>query len=139
VIDDEPATRDLLRLYFEDAGFAVTASAGVDEALVVLGRERPDLITLDLAMPGKDGLAFLSLHGQRASLRGIPVLVVSAADRPDRALALGADRVLAKPIRRHELLEVVADLLANAGDRHHIVVTDGEPADVAEPRRGLGG
>ena len=131
VIDDEPAARDLLRLYLEDAGYTVTAATSGEDAFAKLAGMRPDLITLDLSMPGMDGLSFLTTHGQSEHLRGIPVLVVSGTEAPERALAVGADAVLAKPIRRHELVDIVGRMLGDAdGHRPYILVVDDDPKAV---------
>ncbi len=131
VIDDDPAARDLLRLYLEDGGFAVTSAASAEDALAKLGDLRPDLMILDLAMPGMDGLAFLTSHGQTEALRGVPVLVISGAENPQKALAVGAQAVLAKPIRRHEFLEIVRRLLGDLEVRRpYVLVVDDDPKAV---------
>ncbi len=128
VIDDDATARELLRLYLEDAGFAVTPAASAEEAFARLDDLRPDLITLDLAMPVMDGCAFLAAFGQSDRVRGIPVLVVSSAQNPQETLALGAHAVLPKPIRRRELLEVVERLLGGgASARPYILVVDDDP------------
>ena len=131
VIDDDPAARDLLRLYLEDAGFAVTLASSAEDAFAKLGGMRPDLITLDLTMPGMDGFGFLAAYGQTEHLRGIPLLVISGAETPEKALAVGAQAVLAKPIRRHEFLQVVRRMLGNLeGRRPYVLVVDDDPKAV---------
>jgi PAS domain S-box-containing protein len=128
VIDDDPATRDLLRLYFEDAGFSVTLAVSAEDAFAKLGGMRPDLITLDLALPGMDGYAFLASHGESEQLRGIPVLVISGTDNPRQALGVGAQAVLTKPVRRHELLEITGQILGDGTDRRaYVLVVDDDP------------
>jgi PAS domain S-box-containing protein len=141
VIDDDPTARDLLRLYLEDAGFTVVLAASAQDALVKLGGMRPDLITLDLTMPGMDGSGFLAAWSQAEhlptgaqpllQLQGIPVLVISGAENPESALAVGAHAVLAKPIRRHELLEIVERLLGDTEARRpYVLVVDDDPKAV---------
>ncbi len=131
VIDDESTARDLLRLYLEDAGFAVTLAASADEALTRLDGLRPDLITLDLTMPITDGLSLLTALAGDERLRGVPVLVVSGTENPEKALGVGAQAVLAKPIRRHELLKVVGRLLGDTdGRRPYVMVVDDDPKAV---------
>jgi CheY-like chemotaxis protein len=134
VIDDDLAARDLLRLYLEDAGFAVTLAASAEDALARLAGVRPDLITLDLTLPGIDGSGFLAAYSQSEQLQGIPVLVISGAESPQRALAVGAQAVLTKPIRRHEFLEVVQRLLANLEGRRSdaLVVVEAGRAERGE-------
>ncbi len=131
VIDDDPAARDLLRLYLEDGGFVVTVAASAEDAFAKLGGMRPDLITLDLTMPGMDGGAFLAAYGQTEYLRDIPLLVVSGAENPQSALAVGAHAVLAKPIRRHEFLDIARRMLGDSeGGRPYVLVVDDDPKAV---------
>ncbi len=131
VIDDDVAARDLLRLYLEDAGFAVTAAAGADDAFRQLNGARPDLITLDPLASGQGGLAFVQACSQTEQLRGLPVLVVSRENGPETAIGLGASAVLLKPIRRHEFLAVVQGLLSRGVQRRpYVVVADDDPRAV---------
>jgi CheY-like chemotaxis protein len=131
VIDDDPHARDLFRLYLEDAGFAVMTVESAEEGLDKFDHFKPDLITLDLTMPGLDGLSFLTAYADSDLLRGVPVLVVSSSEGPEKALAVGAQAVLAKPIRRHEFLQVVQNLVANPmGHRPYVMVVDDDPKAV---------
>lgn len=127
VIDDDAAARELLKLYLEDSGFVVTAAAGAKDALAALAGARPDLITLDPLFEGMGDL-FLSEGGGAEHLRGIPVLVVSSADGPETAIGLQARAVLRKPIRRHEFLEVVREVLSGVEQpRPYVIVADDDP------------
>jgi CheY-like chemotaxis protein len=128
VIDDDPTARDLLRLYLEDAGFAVTAAANTDDALARLGDRRPSLVTLDLAKPEKNGLETLSALAEAEQLKGVPLLVVSGAEGPEKTLAVGAQAVLAKPIRRHEFLETVRRMLGEFEGRPRVLIVDDDPS-----------
>jgi PAS domain S-box-containing protein len=131
VVDDDNKARDLLRLHLEDAGFAVTVAGSGEDAIAKLAGLRPDLITLDINMPGMDGLGFLSHRAEDETLRGIPVLVVSSADGPEQALAVGAQAVLPKPIRRHEFLQVVTRMLGSVkAQRPLVMVVDDDPKAV---------
>ncbi len=124
-IDDAPSTRDPLRLYLEDAGFMVTFASSAADGFAKLRGARPDLITVDLTMPGMDGAGFLAASGQSEELRGIPVLVIAGAENPEAALAVGAHAVLTKPIRRHEFLELVRRTLGDVeGRRPYVLVVD---------------
>jgi CheY-like chemotaxis protein len=126
VIGDDAASRDLLRLYLEDAGYAVTSASGTDLALTKLHALRPDLVTLDLAMPSQEGRAFLASYCQIEHLRGIPILAISSAGERGQALASGVKGVLNKPIRRTEYLELVRQVLGV--DETHDAFTDALPA-----------
>jgi len=127
VISDVYAFSQVLTLYLEDAGFRVTACANGRSALAEL-TARPDLIVLDVTRPDSDGLSLLAATHDFPSLRAVPVLVVSSADPPESALAIGAHALLPKPVRRHELLAVVTELLAAVqGTRPYVLVVDDDP------------
>ncbi len=129
VIDDDPRARDLLRLYLEDAGYVVFSASDAEEGLSKLEHLQPDLITLDLVMPGMNGEAFLDRGHQENRLSGIPVLVVSGVDNPLTAIGAGAQAALSKPIRRHELLDVVTQMLSEreAEEKPHLLLVNSEP------------
>jgi PAS domain S-box-containing protein len=130
VVDGDRAAGDLLRVYLEDAGFAVTLAASGEEALAKRDGPRPDLIALDLTMPGMRELSFLTAHAESERLRGVPVLVIASGGGPEAAPAIGAQAVLSKPIRRHELLEVVERLLGDTERRPYVLVVDDDPKAV---------
>jgi CheY-like chemotaxis protein len=107
----------------------VILADGHDAALVAARKHRPDIICLDLAMPGKDGYEVLrSLHGD-SDLAAVPVLVVSASGEQARALGAGARCYLAKPVDADGLVSTVRSLLGRrVGEA--LVVDDN--ADVAK-------
>ncbi|MGH2447277.1 MAG: response regulator [Chloroflexota bacterium] len=107
VIDDEGDARDLLKRVLGKEGFrVVTASSGEDG--VRLAREiRPDVITLDVMMPGLDGWSVLSTLKGDAELSDIPVIMVSIVDEKNLGYSLGASDYLTKPIDRNRLLAVL--------------------------------
>src|SRR4051794_41113077 len=114
VADDSTFMRRLLTQALRDAGFAVVGEAADgDEALALYRDLRPDAMTLDLAMPGMDGIGVLrALRGERSSL---PVVVVSAFSpahgaRAVDALAEGAFDLVAKPAFGEPLETFVSSL-----------------------------
>jgi two-component system, chemotaxis family, protein-glutamate methylesterase/glutaminase len=114
VADDSTFMRRLLTQALRDAGFEVVGQAADgDEALALYRELRPDAMTLDLAMPGMDGIGVLrALRGERASL---PVVVVSAFSpahgaRAVDALAEGAFDLVAKPAMGEPLEHFVSAL-----------------------------
>ena len=115
VVDDEPNVRDSLQIALGVAGFDVkTASQGA-EALEAAVRDQPDLIVLDVLMPGIDGLEVC--RKLRADGNDVPVLMLTARDEvPDRVAGLeaGADDYLVKPFALEELLARIRALLRRA-------------------------
>ncbi|WZO96193.1 response regulator [Isosphaeraceae bacterium EP7] len=110
-VDDEPDALKYLQLTFQDVGYDAILADGHDAALIQARQKRPDLICLDMSMPGKDGMEVLrSLHAD-PNLADIPVVVVSANGEPSKALAAGARSYLAKPVDASGLVTTVRDLL----------------------------
>src|ERR1700710_1594298 len=112
VVDDDPELRDLLRDYLNRQGMEVSVLHDAASLERRLERERPDLIVLDLMMPGVDGLT--ALRQLRATGDDIPVIMLTArADDVDRivGLEMGADDYLGKPFEPRELLARVEAVL----------------------------
>lgn len=76
VVDDEENIRLLYKEELADEGYEVSVAASAEEALAKIEAERPDLITLDIRMPGVDGIEFLRLLRERD--RDLPVIIVTA-------------------------------------------------------------
>lgn len=112
VIDDDPAVTSVLKRGLSYAGFAVD-TAGSGDAGLDLARERvPDLVILDIMMPGLDGLEVLSRL--RAADQTLPILMLTAKDAPAdqvRGLGAGADDYVVKPFNWDVLLARVQTLL----------------------------
>ena len=113
VIDDEPAYRNAIRRVLFGAGYQLEFAADGFQAGVKISNWKPDVITLDLSMPGLDGFEVLSFIRQQPELAAVRILVISGlgAEELARARALGADATLAKPFDNDELLRQVQQLL----------------------------
>jgi len=114
VVDDDPGIRTLLGEYLERAGFRVSLARDGREMRHSLGTSRPDLVVLDVMLPGEDGLALC--RDLRARSR-LPVIMLTArADELDRIIGLemGADDYLAKPFNPRELLARINSVLRRA-------------------------
>jgi DNA-binding response OmpR family regulator len=114
VIDDEPKIADLCRDYLAAAGFQVLTAADGVAGLALARRERPDLVVLDLMLPGMDGLDVC-----RALRRdgNVPIIMLTArVEESDKlvGLELGADDYLTKPFSPRELVARVRTVLRRA-------------------------
>lgn len=111
VVDDDTRLRELLRKYLTDNGFAVTATAGADEARQHLVAMEFDLIILDVMMPGEDGFTFTRALRQTSD---VPILLLTARGEADdriQGLEVGADDYLLKPFEPRELLLRINNIL----------------------------
>lgn len=111
VVEDEPVTRATLAGYFKGEGYTVSEASDCAEADDVFRNNPIDLILLDIALPGEDGLSFLR-EIRRISEVGI-ILVTGKTDDLDRIIGLemGADDYVAKPFNPRELLARVKNLI----------------------------
>lgn len=114
-IEDEPEMIDLIKLILERKGFEVLGAVGGKEGLEVIRREMPDLILLDLMMPGVDGWEVFRQMRADEQLKDIPVIVVTAkAQSIDKVLGLHIAKVddyVTKPFGPQELLKSVNKVL----------------------------
>ena len=111
VVDDDPELRKLLCGYLTDVGFEVDLAGDADEMRGVMLRAAPDVIVMDLMLPGTDGLALTREIRARSN---VPILMLSArGEEIDRVVGLevGADDYLAKPFSPRELLARLRALL----------------------------
>lgn len=113
VIDDEPLYRSALRRLLQSQGYQVIEAADGFQAGVQLGFSAPQLITLDLAMPGLDGFEVLRFIRQHSALGAIPVVVISGLGDAalQQASQLGAAAVLHKPFDNQQLLDTLQLLI----------------------------
>lgn len=110
VVDDDAAVRRFLEMVLTDAGYAVLQAGNGAEALRLAASWRPDCITMDLRMPGMDGVAAIRALRAEAETRHIPVVVVSVLSARERA-GTGADAAVVKPVDQDALLATVRGVL----------------------------
>ncbi len=111
-VDDDPKILSLMRRGLAFAGYNVDLAADGEQALAIARERQPDLVVLDVMLPGLDGLEVC--RRLRAGEPGLPVLMLTAKDRvPDRVAGLdaGADDYLIKPFAFDELLARIRALL----------------------------
>ena len=117
VVDDDKNICELLRLYLVKEGYSVTMAHDGQEALTAFDKLHPDLVLLDVMMPGRDGLAVC--RELRASDPGLLIAFLTALDAPQdeiRGLACGGDVYVSKTVPDDVLLARIAALLRMKGD-----------------------
>jgi len=115
VVEDNPQNLKLSTVILRAAGHTVVGAHSAEEAEAALARQLPDLILMDIALPGKDGYTLTRELRARPPTARIPILAVSSFAMPgdaERALEAGCSAYLTKPIRRAILLQQVDLLLA---------------------------
>ncbi|MFE7837732.1 response regulator [Streptomyces sp. NPDC057474] len=119
VVDDNKVIRQLIRVNLELEGFEVVTAADGAECLDIVHQVRPDLITLDVAMPRLDGLRTAARLRGDPRTRRLPLAIVSACTQyeAEAGLDVGVDAFLAKPFEPTELVALVRQLVerGNAG------------------------
>ncbi|MCI4351233.1 MAG: response regulator [Thermoplasmata archaeon] len=114
LVEDNPQNMKLATVILRSAGHDVHPAVDAEEAELAMETMMPDLILMDLGLPGKDGYTLTRELKRRPRTAGIPVLAVTSyAMKGDerRALEAGCSGYLSKPINRLELLKVVESLL----------------------------
>lgn len=113
VVEDEENMAKAIRRALVRAGYSVELAGSGVEAGIKLANFKPDLVTLDLNMPGMSGLEVLQYMNGNEAFAEVKVLLVSAAEKAElvRGMSSGADAVLEKPFQNEELLSAVAQLL----------------------------
>jgi PAS domain S-box-containing protein len=129
VVEDDPDIAHLLCRHLERAGYRVQAVTSAEQALQEIGQQRPDLITLDIRLPGMDGLALAERLGSVPETSAIPILIISIVQEEVRAvegsqIKLGMLNALPKPIDQLELLKTIGRMLSQSAPQRVLVVDD---------------
>lgn len=114
IVDDEPMARTLLRLMLVRAGFNVSEAEDGYDALRKVKQSQPDIILLDVMMPGMDGFTVCETLRNEKDTSNLPVIMLSAKtdlDSVNKGLRVGATKYLTKPISPEELTRHVRDAL----------------------------
>jgi CheY-like chemotaxis protein len=114
IVDDERANRQLLEVMLAAEGYELSMATNGEEALTAVARHPPDLVVLDVMMPGMNGYVVASRIKADPATRHVLVLVLSSLDDQNsrtHGAGVGADGFLAKPVNRHELCELVRTML----------------------------
>ena len=130
VVDDDQDIRDLMAEYLRQHGFLVRVADGGKAMFESIEQEVPDLIVLDIMMPGEDGLSLCRRLRAMENLASVPVIFLTAlGDTADRVvgLELGADDYVVKPFQPRELLARIRAVLRRSGRTTDISVDSGRP------------
>ena len=117
VVDDEPDARDFLTTVLEDNGYATMVARDGTEAVSILEKHRPDLVTLDITMPEKSGVAVYRRLREDASTASIPVIIITGVSGAfetfisTRRQVPPPDGYISKPVDHEQFLSMVRDLI----------------------------
>jgi two-component system cell cycle response regulator DivK len=118
VVEDNPANMKLAALLLRNAGHVVLCAADAETGLTLARAERPDLILMDIQLPGMDGFAATAVLKQDPATAGIPVIALTAMamkEDQEKSRAAGCDGYISKPLRYQELYAAIDALLARRG------------------------
>ncbi|WP_320044435.1 response regulator [uncultured Desulfobacter sp.] len=114
IVDDDPLNVKLLKAKLTSDAFSTIEAYNGQECLDIVGKDPPDIILLDLMMPGIDGFEVTKILKANEKTKSIPIIHITALDSHEdkaKALAVGADEFLNKPINTKELMMRVRSLL----------------------------
>ena len=134
VVDDDEATRNLMHRLLNKEGYNVVTACDGLEALQLARELHPEVITLDVMMPGMDGWLVLDQLKSDPDLDHIPVIMQSVMDDPEKGFSLGAAEYLTKPINKGKLLAAVGRFTQSievSGNKNILVVADDPETQVS--------
>ena len=131
LVEDDESAVQLLEMHLKAAGFEVSVARSTEDGLAAVRRQRPDVVVLDLLLPGRDGWSFLAELKNHDTLATIPVVVVSIAADQAKGFAMGAADVLSKPVAITDLLTALdAAGVEPTNGSARILVVDDDPRAV---------
>ena len=113
VVDDSETDRHFISTILESAGYQVIAVESAEAARVQIRQSRPDLVLMDILMPGQDGYQAIREHARSEETRDIPIFICSSKTQPSDVvwgIRQGAKGYVTKPVQRDELLAKIASL-----------------------------
>jgi two-component system cell cycle response regulator DivK len=117
VVEDNPANMTLATFLLKSAGYAVLSATDAEAGLALARTEQPDLVLMDIQLPGMDGLEACAILKKNEATRDIPVIALTALAMKgdeERIRAAGCDGYIAKPLAYREFLATIAARLQKA-------------------------
>ena len=130
VVEDDRRSADLLRVYLEDAGYAVSIARDGVEGLELAGQLHPAAVILDILLPRLNGWDLLAQLKSDPATSEIPVVIVSMTDEQGAGFALGAADFLVKPVDRTRLLSALSRWVSPPREPRTLVAIDDDPVDL---------
>ncbi len=134
VVEDNETTMKLTTLVLQGAGHTVLRALNAEIGLTLARTAQPDLILMDILLPGMDGLTATALLKADPATAAIPIIALAAMltkDDENKSMLAGCDAYIAKPFRRQQLQAAIEDLLlASIQDQ---LLKSGPPAAPVEP------
>jgi two-component system cell cycle response regulator DivK len=115
IVEDNPANMKLASLLLRNAGHEALVAVDAESGLTLARLEKPDLILMDIQLPGMDGLSAAALLKKDPATAAIPIIALTAMamkEDEEKTLAAGCDAYIAKPLRYQELYAAIDALLA---------------------------
>ncbi|MCW5692169.1 MAG: response regulator [Pseudolabrys sp.] len=130
IVDDDPAVHDVLSATLGREGYVLLHARDGAEALAIMRKTPPDIVTLDVQMPKVDGWSVLGIMKSEPALEHIPVIMLTIVDDRNLGFSLGASEFMTKPIDRNRLTALLRKLAPAKPDSVILIVDD--DADVRE-------
>ena len=128
VIDDDAVVHDLVRRNLPEEQYELMSAYSGTQGLEMMRQHPPQLILLDIMMPGKDGWTVLAEMKKEPELESLPVIIVSMLEDDHSSAALGANAYVTKPIERSQLLKEISLLFEGDTEDKSALVVDDDPA-----------
>ncbi len=117
VVDDEPEITDIVEAFLSEAGYTVAVENSPTNAINAARQFQPDVVLLDIMMPGVDGYDICQQIKQEPGLAQVPIIFLTGKDRSDdmgRSFKVGGDMFIKKPFSCERLLEIVNIVVMSA-------------------------
>jgi PAS domain S-box-containing protein len=124
VVDDDPAVHDVLSMTLDKEGYNLIHAKDGIEALEIMRKTRPDVVTLDVMMPQMDGWSVLGIMKSDPDLEDIPVIMLTIVDDRNLGFSLGASEFMTKPVDRAKLVALLRKFAPTVHDGLVLIVDD---------------